>query len=148
MTRWTTFGARPLFERNAYSFLFTSFLKRKNFKNTWWGHFSPCQDSVAQTLAFSHAGGAGPCSAYQACKMIKSIIHVIFRPHDRAHRAGSDFKESVIKSLGISHAGEADPFRGQGLRRWTTFWARPLFERNAYSFLFTSFLKRKIFKNT
>ena len=80
--------------------------------------------------------------------MIKSSIHVISRPHDRADRAGSDFKESVIKSLGISHAGEADPSGVRGLTRWTTFGARPLFEENAYSFLFTSFLKRKNFKNT
>ena len=67
---------------------------------------------------------------------------MIFRPHDRA---GSDFKDSVIKSLGISHAGEADPsgargsqdgpLLGQGpcLRKMLIHFCSPLFSKEKTS---------------
>ena len=70
---------------------------------------------------------------------------MISRPHDRADRAGSDFKESVIKSLGISHAGEADPsgvrgsqdgpLLGQGpcLRKMLIHFCSPLFSKEKTS---------------
>ena len=98
---------------------------------------------MTKTLAFSHAGEADPCSAYQACKMIKSIIHVIFRPHDRA---GSDFKESVIKSLGISHVGQADPSGGRGWEGGAVFGQGPSLREMLIHFSSPLFSKEKTSK--